>query len=275
MSKRHSALARAHYNINAANLGAAYSAGKRALKYRKGISGNRIMADTSMGTNKSTEHSQRDDGNQEDAFMIPGVDGKLQFGFPTKIITILRYVNTHIMTSTSGGIATLVYRMNGPFDPDATGVGHQPMYWDRYAAIYQSYRVLGSRLTAIMSPQTTVYSASASQPVIHFGINGSTSSTSLGTSGRNRMEQNDAISTMTNQQSTPIKLSFAYSPEIKLGRPAGDDTVGAFVSTNPVTQYYAHVWANDESGAAATNMVLKVEVEYTIEFHGLVQETES
>nr|QTE03410.1 MAG: putative capsid protein [Phoenicopteridae CRESS-DNA-virus sp.] len=273
MSKRHAALARAHYNINAANLGAAYSAGKRALKYRKGISGNRIMADTSMGTNKSSDHSQRDDGNQEDAFMIPGVDGKLQFGFPTKIITILRYVNAHAAVSTSGGISTIVYRMNGPFDPDLTGIGHQPMYWDRYAAIYQSYRVLGARLTAIVSPQSIV--STGNQPVINFGISGSTASTTMGTNPYNRMEQNDSITTLINQHSAPTKLSFAYSPEIKLGRPAGDDTVGAFVSTNPVTQYYAHVWVNDESAAASTNILVKIEVEYTIEFHGLVQETTS
>nr|QTE03495.1 MAG: putative capsid protein [Grus japonensis CRESS-DNA-virus sp.] len=276
MSKRHAALARAHYNINAANLGAAYSAGKRALKYRKGISGNRIMADTSMGTNKSTDHSQRDDGNQEDAYMIPGVDGKLQFGFPTKIITILRYVNAHALISTSGGISTNVYRMNGPFDPDLSGIGHQPMYWDRYAAVYQSYRVLGSRLTAILSPRTVQFPATTgTQPVLNFGISGSTSSSSMGTDPYNRMEQNDSISTLINQQSTPTKLSFAYSPEIKLGRPAGDDTVGAFVSTNPVTQYFAHVWMNDENSGTSTGTICKIEMEYTIEFHGLIQETSS
>nr|QTE03563.1 MAG: putative capsid protein [Syrmaticus reevesii CRESS-DNA-virus sp.] len=270
MSKRHAALARAHYNINAANLGAAYSAGKRALKYRKGISGNRIMADTSMGTNKSSDHSQRDDGNQEDAFMIPGVDGKLQFGFPTKIITILRYFDTYILTSVSGGLSTQVMRMNGPRDPDQSGVGHQPMYWDRYAAIYQSYRVLGSRITAEISGATL----QSTQGPWTFGINGSTASTSMGTSVRNRAEQNDSISTVYNGQQGVQRLSFAYSPEIKLGRPAGDDTVGAFVGADPVTQYYAHVWVADMNGATSISSV-RIGMEYTIEFHGLVQETES
>lgn len=270
MSKRHSALARAHHNINTVNLGAAYSAGKRALKYRKGISGNRIMADTSMGTNKSTDHSQRDDGNQEDAFMIPGVDGKLQFGFPTKIITILRYFDQYALTSTSGGVGATVFRMNGPFDPDLTGVGHQPLYWDKYAAVYQSYRVLGSRITATISGNTL----QSTQGPWWFGINGSTSSASMGNFARNRSEQNDSISTVYNGQSTPQTLSFAYSPEIKLGRPAGDDTVGAFVSTNPSTQYFAHVWFADMNGATSTS-ITRVGIEYTIEFHGLIQETEN
>lgn len=229
-----------------------------------------IMADSDM-TSKSGD-GERDNGNQKEAFMIPGVDGKLQFGFPTKIITILRYIQTNTLTSTTGGIATQVFRMNGPFDPDVTGIGHQPMYWDRYAAIYQSYRVLGSRITAIATPMNTNL---ANFGPYSFGINGSTSSSSLGTSNVNRMEQNDAISTTFSSFEGPSVLSFAYSPEIKLGRPAGDDTIGAFVSTNPTNQYYAHVWVNDDFGPASSLIKLKVELEYTIEFHGLVQEVES
>lgn len=271
MSKRYRHLTHPNHAQGHITLGAFAKGYSRGIKYRKGISGNRIMADTNMGTNKSGDHSQRDDGNQEDAFMIPGVDGRLQFGFPTKIITILRYIESYPLTSTSGGVGTQIMRMNGPFDPDLTGVGHQPMYWDRYNQIYQSYRVLGSRLTATMSGNNLSTSA---QGPWHFGINGSTASTSMGTSARNRMEQNDGISTLFNQQSTPVTLSYAYSPEIKLGRPAGDDTVGAFVSTNPTTQYFAHVWVAD-AGGFTSSVLVKVAVEYTIEFHGLVQESES
>lgn len=218
-----------------------------------------------MDTGKN--YGERDEGNQDQAFMIPGVDGKLQFGFPTKIITILRYFDQYAMTSTSGGIGAQVFRMNGPRDPDVTGGGHQPLYWDRYATIYQSYRVLGSRITATISPTTL----SAPLGPWTFGINGSTAATSLGASATNRAEQNDAISTVFNQQNGPTTLSFAYSPEIKLGRPSGDDTVGAFVANDPSNQYYAHVWFNDMNGATSTAQ-MRVSVEYTIEFHALVQE---
>lgn len=212
-------------------------------------------------------YGERDEGNQDQAFMIPGVDGKLQFGFPTKIITILRYYDQYTLTSTSGGIGAYVFRMNGPRDPDFTGVGHQPLYWDRYSTIYQSYRVLGSRLTATISGTTL----QSTQGPWTFGINGSTSSTSMGTSSTARAEQNDGISILYNGQSTPVSLSLAYAPEIKLGRPAGDDTVGAFVGNDPTNQYFAHVWMNDMNGATST-AIMRVGIEYTIEFHGLVQE---
>lgn len=223
-----------------------------------------------MGTNKSDGGNDRHNGNQEDAFMIPGVDGRLQFGFPTKIITILRYVDIIGLTSTTGGITTQIFRMNGCFDPDLTAVGHQPMYYDNYSAIYQSYRVLGSRLTARISGANLANT----QGPWAFGINGSMQAVSLGTSIRTRMEQNDSISTMYNGQQTPDTLSFAYSPEIKLGRPAGDDTVGAFVSANPSQTYYAHVWFADLNGTTS-QAILNVAIEYTVEFYGLFQQPEN
>lgn len=266
--KRHAALARAHHNIHATNLGAVHSAFQRASKRRR-LNHSNKMADTDMGTNKSDNGNDRNNGNQEDAYMIPGVDGRLQFGFPTKIITILKYVDILGVTSTTGGINTTVFRTNSVFDPDFTNVGHQPMYFDNYAALYQSYRVLGSRITA----QISGANLATTQGPWAFGINGSVQSSSLGTSTRNRMEQNDAVSTIYNGQQGPATLSYSYSPEIKLGRPAGDDTVGAFVTANPSQTHFAHVWFADLNGTTS-QAILKVWIEYTVEFYGLFIQAE-
>lgn len=231
----------------------------------------RRKMDVQMGVSKSSStNTDRGDGNQDVAFMIPGVDGKLQFGFPTKIITILRYFDYIPSTSTTGGVTTTVFRMNGPRDPDVTNIGHQPLYWDRYSAIYTGYRVLGSRLTAEINGNNTA----ATQGPWAFGINGSTSSATLGTSVRNRMEQNDAVNTVYNWQDGTAQLFLTYAPESKLGRPAGDDTVGGLVGNDPSAQYYAHVWFADLNGTTSTAYI-KVGIEYTIEFYGLIQEPEN
>ena len=42
--------------------------------------------------------------------------------------------------------------MNSLFDPDFTGTGHQPYYFDQFATIYQRYTVIGSKLTATFTP---------------------------------------------------------------------------------------------------------------------------
>lgn len=230
------------------------------------------MADTTMSRSGDGD-SERNDGNQERAFMIPGVDGRLQFGFPKKIITILRYNETQQQASTLGGISTYIYRMNGPFDPDLTGVGHQPMYWDSYTPIYQNYRVLGSRISVEWAPQNPV---TAGQGPWEVGIAGSISSSSLGTTGSARAEMNDAVSDLLGVNGDTATLSLVYSPEKSLGRPAGDDTVGSLVTTIPTQQYFAHVWVRDVYGQASPSIIYhRVMIEYTVEFFGLNIPTQS
>ena len=41
----------------------------------------------------------------------------------------------------SNGIAKQYMRMNSLFDPDQTGTGHQPYYFDQFAALYNRYTV--------------------------------------------------------------------------------------------------------------------------------------
>nr|QTE03560.1 MAG: putative capsid protein [Syrmaticus reevesii CRESS-DNA-virus sp.] len=224
------------------------------------------MGDTSMS--KGGEGNERDDGNADRAFMIPGVDGRLQFGFPKKIITILRYSEVQVQASTLGGISTYIYRMNGAFDPDLTGAGHQPMYWDSYTPIYQNYRVRGARIVVEWSPADSI-DGNVHGPW-EVGIAGSISSSSLGTTGSTRAEMNDAVSDIMSKDNGHNVLSLTFSPESNLGRPAGDDTVGALVTTIPNQQYFAHVWMRDIPGQASPSILYhKVMIEYNVEFFGL------
>jgi len=58
-----------------------------------------------------------------------------------------RYVDSHRITSTAGSLATYTYSCNGMFDPNITGTGHQPMYFDQLSAIYNHYTVLNSKIS--------------------------------------------------------------------------------------------------------------------------------
>ncbi len=72
--------------------------------------------------------------------------GKLNYGFPPTLMTRMRYCDTVPLTSTSGTIAKYVFRVNDCFDPDVTGSGHQPLYRDTFAAIYDFYVVPRARV---------------------------------------------------------------------------------------------------------------------------------
>lgn len=67
------------------------------------------------------------------------------FGFPDKLLTKLRYSDFHAVTSTSGAVGTYVFRWNSTFDPNYTGTGHQPLYRDNYASVYDHYSVISAR----------------------------------------------------------------------------------------------------------------------------------
>jgi hypothetical protein len=57
----------------------------------------------------------------------------------------LTYNDIYTLVSTSG-LATYEYSGNGAVSPDPAAPSLQPLYWDRYAGIYDKYVVLGSSI---------------------------------------------------------------------------------------------------------------------------------
>ncbi len=64
------------------------------------------------------------------------------FGFPDRLMTKLRYSDVLNATSSSGALNTYLMRWNSTFDPDLSGTGHQPLYRDTYASVYDHYAVV-------------------------------------------------------------------------------------------------------------------------------------
>lgn len=70
-------------------------------------------------------------------------------GFPKQLSVTHRYVcepGRLITVPTAGGIGVYQFSTNGMFDPDITGTGHQPYYFDQVAALYNHYCVTESEL---------------------------------------------------------------------------------------------------------------------------------
>lgn len=74
--------------------------------------------------------------------------GTVVGGFPDRMTVRLKYVQSlRLDTAFGGAPVSQVYRGNGIFDPDLTGVGHQPMNRDIWADIYEHYYVTSSAIT--------------------------------------------------------------------------------------------------------------------------------
>lgn len=58
-----------------------------------------------------------------------------------------RYYETFDMNSIAGSTATYSFRCNNIADPNWTGGGHQPYYYDQMTGVYNHYTVIGSKIT--------------------------------------------------------------------------------------------------------------------------------
>ena len=82
---------------------------------------------------------------------VPGIR-RPDFGFPDRMVTKLRYVDNFNLTGAAGVVGANVFRFNSCFDPDLSGVGHQPMYFDQFCGAagtgpYGRYRVISAKAT--------------------------------------------------------------------------------------------------------------------------------
>ncbi len=66
---------------------------------------------------------------------------------PFKRVRHMLYHTSASLTGTTGVVDSHVYQANGAYDPDVTGVGHQPMYFDNLMACYEHFVVQSATIS--------------------------------------------------------------------------------------------------------------------------------
>jgi hypothetical protein len=70
--------------------------------------------------------------------------------------TRLRYADYHNISIVSGALTKFTYAWNSTYDPNQSGGGHQPLYRDVFAGIYDHYSVVRARaIVRVINPGTT------------------------------------------------------------------------------------------------------------------------
>lgn len=155
--------------------------------------------------------------------------------FPSSKTVKLKY-NEYIPISsnTSGTVLSQYnFRANSLYDPNQSGTGHQPMYFDTYAGLYNHYLVLGSRIRVSWQGQAN----SGIPLVVGLFLNDDTS-------------YSGTLQTITEQNKTRWKMlppdpskklvttcNFSAKKFFGLTNPRDSkDTIGANVSTGPADE---------------------------------------
>lgn len=201
-------------------------------------------------------------------YMPLGFGGSKQYGVPESIVVRLRYCDVLTLTSTAGSLSKYVFRANSLVDPDFTGTGHQPMYFDQISALYENYVVLGAKIKVLFSPiADTIATAQPSGP-FRIGLlsepNGTTSSTT-----NTICENTDGKHTFLNlaQGGNNVKmLTSTYSPVKDLSLTASDDTVGASISASPTATWFWTAWIQDTGLSSASSCNIDVTIEFLARF---------
>jgi hypothetical protein len=195
----------------------------------------------------------------------------LVHGFPNRMLTRLRYCDTYAVVSTAGAIGKQIMRWNSCFDPDQTGTGHQPLYFDSYAGVYDHYAVVSA--TAVV---TFVSNAATSAVVVGCVTDDDvTTSTTLTT----LLEQNNsktlllpsvagALSTRTIQMSWSAAEMFNIDPFTS-------ETYKTAVSGNPTEISGLLIWAAPVDGSSTTTTQVLVEMEMDVLWTELQTPTQS
>lgn len=155
----------------------------------------------------------------------------------------LKYKTVIGLVSTSGALSTYVFRGNSIFDPDSSGIGHQPYFTDQWDTMYDDYIVLGSSI------KVESFNTSGQTNASLITVVPSTAVTTFGSTASDQMaEQPYAKSKVGMQNADVIKIKSYMTTQKIYGLPKMatqiDPNFGAAFTASPVTQWYWHIGYN-------------------------------
>lgn len=179
---------------------------------------------------------------------------------PNRYICKMKYGTT--TTTSLGGQA--VFNLNSLFDPDRTGVGHQPYGFDPLANLYNRYRVISCGWR-IQTP-----TGATGNPIIIAALpNNDLGLTYVAT---DEMLENPRCKWVMNNPGAPINTlkGKQYLPKL-MGRSKAqymaDDNYQAIVTTSPNELGLLYIQTfNGFNGASLGGISITVLLEFTVEF---------
>lgn len=174
----------------------------------------------------------------------------------------LRYSQAYTFSITSGVAVTQVMRGNSLFDPDFSGTGGQPYFFDQWATLYQNYTVLGSaiKVTAFSVTPTVVYDV-----IVCPSTSSSSYSSNIEASEQpyttSRQSQINQPHLLVNKYMSTNKING-----LKKSQTTNDPAFSAATGANPSSQWYWHIYANDVVSSSTITLAVKIVVTYYCRF---------
>lgn len=155
-----------------------------------------------------------------------------------------------------------VFRGNGMFDPDRTGVGHQPYGFDQLAALYKYYNVSGSSIRVWFA-----VASAGNAMMINVSPDASATSTPSMTASSELFEffRGDPLITSNTEggQAVVSKSDAMTSKAIMMGRWQEADNTGT-ATADPTNQWNWNIGLFNASGVSTVTGNLFVRITYDV-----------
>lgn len=177
----------------------------------------------------------------------------------------LVYNDNRTITSTAAASNSYVYSVNGLYDPDITGTGHQPIGFDQLISLYDHYTVTNCKITVNFVNESTVDN-------VYVGIaifpdpNNEPNATKLVENG---LMKRGWLAKLDSNSKSQCILSHSCRVSRINGRPEsiiGDDLYRGDVASNPQEQTYWHIFAYNIATLTSTTVRFDVILEYDATF---------
>lgn len=180
--------------------------------------------------------------------------------------TTLKYSDVVVMATTVGtGFVTYALKANSLYDPDYTGIGHQPLRFDQLAAMFNQYRVRSARIKITFAVGDTSVSASSLGPW-RCTISKSRTNYTLpgtGTDYATHAEMEGAqTGVLTTQQHLTLYQTFNWD---ELGF-NNIEEANTNVTADPLNVMTWIISVYNQGNVAATNVLVNLDISFDSEF---------
>jgi len=183
---------------------------------------------------------------------IPRIVDQGKQGFAHQMKAQLKFCSQQSITLTSGIWSSYKYRANSLYDPDFPGIGHQPLYFDQYMAVYNHFCVTQSRIVVVpfidqarsINPMVTLFLDDDTNPSVV---------TEYAAIEREGCVFTHAATSSTSYNIPNLTLTYKAST-VYAGDPLSRDELQGTASSGPTEEQIFTIGAAD-LGAPATSVI--------------------
>lgn len=192
---------------------------------------------------------------------------KLGNGFPKMTKMKLHYIDNFLITAVASGTNhTQQFILNGLYDFDYTGTGHQPFYFDQMMALYDHYTVIACKVTVS-------FTNTSAQPIIVGGYINDDTAVGTGVLTTFQEEPFSQYRLIPNGNENRVNLTWKWSAKkFFTGRASSllaDTELQGTSAANPVENSVLTLYARNTDVTLPTSLTYTVRADFIAVFKEL------